>query len=164
MKKSHLAIVTLAGILFVTSCGTAHPPTQDAAPRSSPNPTEAWKTYTNAEAGFSIRYPSSWRMEPMPDENAGLLHRVSFQGQEGGIELDWGTGIGGACPEGYQPLELAQGDLPVCHSQSADGTEQWSLAGKQLDGISFGGNAYTSDASPASRDLVLRVLATLSFP
>ena len=83
---------------------------------------------------------------------------------EGGLELYWGVGLGGACPEGYQPLRVAQGELPACHSQNADGTEQWSLAGKQLGQIFFTAVAYTSDSAASSRDLVLQILSTLGFP
>jgi hypothetical protein len=103
-------------------------------------------------------------METMPDENAGQLHRILFSGPEGGLELEWGMGVGGACPEGYQPLKVAQGDLPACHSQNADGTEQWSLAGKQLGQIFFTATAYTSNTDASSRDLVFQILSTLSFP
>lgn len=164
--KTRPFIVALVGMLLVTSCGTSPPRASNAAPGqgSSPDPADAWQAYTNAEAGFKIRYPASWHAEAMPDENAGLLHRVSFTGPEGGVELMWGTGIGGACPEGYQPLKVAQGELPACHSQAADGTEQWSLAGKPLGEISFTGHAYTRNPSASSRDIVLQVLSTLSFP
>lgn len=176
--KTHLAIVMLAGVFLVTSCGAPPRGTSAATPAEKPSPSpaalqgegptqspeSAWQAYTNAEAGFGIRYPSTWQMEALPDDNAGQLHRVLFRGPEGGLQLEWGTGVGGACPEGYQPLKVAQGDLPACHIQNADGTEQWSLAGRQLGQISFTATAYTSNTDASSRDLVLQILSTLSFP
>lgn len=176
--KTHVVPVMLAGMFLVTSCGALPRRTSAATPTEKPStsseatqvegPTQssepAWQVYTNAEAGFGIRYPSTWLMEAMPDENAGQLHRILFSGPEGGLQLEWGTGVGGACPEGYQPVKVAQGDLPACHNQNADGTEQWSLAGKQLGQISFTATAYTSNTDASSRDLVLQILSTLSFP
>jgi hypothetical protein len=89
---------------------------------------------------------------------------MALKGPEGGLELNWGVGLGGACPEGYQPLKVAQGDLPACHSQNADGTELWSLAGKQLGEIGFSAFIYTSNTATHSREVVLQILSTLSFP
>ena len=100
----------------------------------------------------------------MPDENDGQMHRIALQGPEGGIELVWGVGLGGACPEGYQPMAVAQGTLSACHTQREDGTELWSLTGDPLPNDSFGGEAYTNDATEESRALVLQVVSTLSFP
>jgi hypothetical protein len=46
-----------------------------------------WQTYSNPEAGFSIRYPSTWKFEALPDQNSGGLHGISLSGAEGGVEL-----------------------------------------------------------------------------
>jgi hypothetical protein len=164
--KIHLIIVMLTGMFLVTSCSASPQSTSAATPADTPSPSSAtaWQVYTNTEVGFGIRYPSTWQIEALPDENAGQLHRMLLRGPEGGVELDWGVGLGGACPEGYQPLKVAQGELPACHGQNADGTEQWSLAGRQLGQISFSAIAYTSDTAASSRDLVLQILSTLSFP
>jgi hypothetical protein len=123
-----------------------------------------WKTYTNADAGFSIQYPSNWEEQDLPDEVAGTRHHIVVKGPEGAVELLWGQGFGGACPEGYQPIPVANGTLPACHTQSGDGTERWSLTGDPLPNDSFGGEVYTNDATAESRALVLQVLSTLSFP
>jgi hypothetical protein len=176
--KTYLMVILLAGMLLGTGCGASPQGTMAATPADqlslSPATTQeegptqnaetAWQVYTNSEADFSIRYPSTWLMEALPDENAGQLHRVSISGPEGGLQLEWGIGLGGACPEEYRPVKVAQGDLPACHSQNADGTEVWRLAGKQLGQISFTATAYTSNTDANSRDLVLQILSTLSFP
>ena len=102
----------------------------------------------------------------MPDEAGGNMHSIVLQGSEGGVQLKWGTGFGGACPgpEGYQPIAVAKGTLPACHSQREDGTEVWSLTGKPLENTGFGGDAFTNNANAESRAVVLQVVSTLSFP
>jgi len=138
-------------------------PTGSATQASSSEVDASWNTYTNAEVGFSIQHPANWQQQDLPDENEGQLHRIALQGPEGGMELVWGTGVGGACPEGYQPLTVAQGTWPACHTQRDDGTELWSLAGQPIGATNFTGFVYTNDATAESRAVVLQVLSTLSF-
>jgi len=139
-------------------------PTVSATQAPSSEMEASWNTYTNAEAGFSIQYPSNWQEQDLPDENAGQMHRIALNGPEGGIELAWGVGFGGACPDGYQPIAVAQGTWPACHSQREDGTDLWSLAPPPIGDTNFGGFVYTNDTTAESREVVLRVLSTLSFP
>jgi hypothetical protein len=124
----------------------------------------SWKTYTNADVGFSIQYPADWLEQDLPDENEGQRHHIALQGPEGGVELVWGTGLGGACPEGYQPMAVAQGNWPACHGQRDDGTDLWSLAIQRVDDTAFSGFVYTNDTTANSREVVLQVISTLSFP
>jgi len=124
----------------------------------------AWKKYSNEEVGFSIQYPSSWQEEDLSDENQGQMHHIALKGLEGGVELIWGTGLGGACPEGYQPIAVAKGNWPACHAQKEDGTDLWSLAGQTLGDTNFAGFVYTNDTTSKSREVVLQVVSTLSFP
>jgi hypothetical protein len=131
------------------------------APSSSIDPT--WKKYTNAQVGFSIQYPSYWQEKTLPDENPGR-HNIDLKGTEGEVELIWGTGLGGACPEGYQPLAVAKGNLPACHTQRADGTDLWSLATQSLGNTGLAGFVSTNDTTTKSREVVLQVVSTLIFP
>ena len=169
MKKASLFLIF---VMILASCSSfaQNPQSPSAAPTVSatqaPSSEEdlSWKTYTNAEVGFSIQYPANWQQQDLPDENAGQMHHISLQGPEGGMELVWGVGLGGACPDGYQPIAVAQGTWPACHTQRDDGTELWSLAGQAIGDINFGGFVYTNDTTAESREVVLRVLSTLSFP
>ena len=94
--------------LVLASCSSfaQNPPSPAATPTMSATQAPAteveasWNMYTNVEGGFSIQYPSNWQQEDLPDENAGQMHRIALKGPEGGIELVWGVGLGGACPEG----------------------------------------------------------------
>ena len=171
-KQSRFLIFIFVTVL--AACSSFAPNTQSPSPVPTVSATQApsaevdapWKTYTNADAGFSIQYPSNWEEQDLPDINAGQMHGIVLQGPEGAVEVKWGTGFGGACPgpEGYQPIPVANGTLPACHSQSEDGTERWSLTGDPLPNDSFGGEAYTTDATAESRAVVLKVVSTLSFP
>ena len=170
--------VFLIFAILLASCNSLAGNTQSPSPSATPSPgttdssTQApssvtettWKTYTNAQVGFSIQYPSNWQEEELPDENDGQMHRIALKGPEGGVELKWGTGFGGACPEGYQPIAVAKGTLPACHTQREDGTELWSLAGQPLENTTFAGEVYTNDATAESQAVVLQVISTLSFP
>ena len=133
------------------------------APAPATTSTANWQTYSNP-AGFSIQYPSSWTQQQLPDQADGAIHAVKLQGTEGYVELQWGVGFGGACPQGYTTVKVAQGELPACYTKNADGTETWTQINKQLTSTTgFSGFAGTYNAVPASHDLVLQVLSTLSF-
>jgi len=80
------------------------------------------------------------------------------------VELIWGSGLGGACPEGYQPMAVAKGTWPACHSQREDGTDLWSLAAQPVGETGFSGLVYTNDTTSKSREVVLQVISTLSLP
>ena len=158
--------------MVLASCSSFAQNTQSPSPTPTGSATQApslevdasWKTYTNAEVGFSILYPANWQEQDLPDENDGQRHHIALQGPEGGIELIWGTGLGGACPEGYQPMAVAQGTWPACHGQREDGTDLWSLAAQPVGNTDFTGFVFTNDTTVRSREVVLQVISTLSFP
>jgi hypothetical protein len=153
--KFHARILLLALLIIVT--------TACAGPAATA--TSDWQTYTNPETGFSIHYPSTWKSETLPDQNSGALHGVSLKGNEGGVELYWGTGLGGGCtPDGIQNIQVAQGALQTCYGKNADGTERWENISKNLSNVSFSARAYTTDTATSSHDLVLQVISTLRFP
>jgi len=150
------------------NCGVETPEEGTLAEGGSgqPEPTalDKWQTYANREAGFRIQMPLTWILQTLPDQNNGAIHGESFTGPEGGVEIYWGVGLGGACPTAREPIKLAEVEVTACHATSSDGTEAWS----QIDYLVSGGNAfsnraYTSNAQPSSHDLVLQVLSTLAF-
>ena len=138
--------------------------TESLRPTPSSGTEPSWKNYTNEQVGFSIQYPSYWQEEDLLNENQGQLHHKAFKGPEGGVEMIWGTGLGGACPEVYQPVDVADGSWPACHTQKEDGTGLWSLAGQPVGETSLSGLVYTNDTTANSREVVLQVISTLSFP
>jgi hypothetical protein len=168
LRKQSLFFVL---VMLLASCSSSAQNTQSPSPTSTVSATQApsseveasWKTYTNTEVGFSIQYPANWEEQDLPDENDGQMHHIALQGPEGGVELIWGAGLGGACPEGYQPMTVAKGTWPACHSQRDDGTELWSLAAQPVGDTNFTGSVYTNDTTAQSREVVLQVILTLSF-
>lgn len=159
-------------VLVLASCSSLAQNPQSSPPTPTISTTQvpssdidaSWKTHTDTEVGFRIQYPANWQVQSLPDENAGQIHRIALQGPEGGIELMWGTGLGGACPQGYESIAVAQGTWPACHTQREDGTDMWSLAPPPIGDTSFGGYVYINDTTTESRELVLQVLSSLSFP
>ena len=133
-----------------------------AACAPAPAAVDSWQTYSNP-AGFSIRYPATWTKEEVPQKAGDTYQTVSLKGTEGGVDLHWGVGFGGACPQGYTTVKVADGELPACYSKNADGTELWAQINKELATTSFSAEARTNNADTASHDLVLQVLSTLSF-
>ena len=107
---------------------------------------------------------ATWSQEELPQQAGETFQTVVVQGPEGEVDLHWGVGFGGACPQGYTTVKVAEGELPACYSKNADGTEVWTQINKELEATSFSAEARTSNADPASHDLVLEVLSTLSFP
>jgi len=63
MKFRYHVLLLAFLIMITTAC---------AGPAATATPD--WQTYTNTEAGFSIRYPSTWKLETLPDQNSGALH------------------------------------------------------------------------------------------
>ena len=165
-KQSLFLIVAL--VLASCSSLTQNPSSPAATSTASSMQASAteveasWNTYTNAKAGFSIQYPSNWQQEDLPDENAGQMHRIALKGPEGAVELVWGVGLGGACPQGYEQLPVAQGTWPACHSQREDGTDLWSLFPPPIGDTNFSGFVYTNDTTAESREVVLHVISTLA--
>jgi len=156
---------SLAGNTQATPPPVTTPEVAESSDQTSSSGTEStWEKYTNEQVGFSIQYPSYWQEEELPDENQGQRHRIAFKGPEGGVELIWGIGLGGACPEGYEQLAVAKGNWPACHSQKEDGTDLWSLAGQLVGETGLSGLAYTRDTTAKSREVVLQVISTISFP
>lgn len=131
---------------------------------STSPPAGPWQWYVNPDAGYALQIPPDWSSQPLPDSNSGNIHAVAYTGPEGGVEVYWGAGFGGGCPDGTEPLTLAQGDVQVCHATNSDGTEQWNQIDYQVEGGNdFSSRAYTSDNQPSSHDVLIKVLSTLTF-
>ena len=134
----------------------------DQEPTPAPAVNGQW--YVDQAVGYALEVPETWSEQALPDQMDGAIHGMGYSGAEGGVEVYWGVGFGGACPSGTQPVQLAQGEVEACYVQQDDGTEAWSQIGYQVEGGNdFSAHAYTSDAQPPSHDLVLQTLSTLTF-
>lgn len=127
----------------------------------------SWQSYRNDEGGFSIQYPSQWKFSELPPQNAGLLKGARIEGDEGGVELYWGTGFGGMCEENgvskYVKVQGAQGGLQTCYSKASDGVEQWNQISTPNLRPGFQARAWTNDGRATSGELLRKVIATLTF-
>jgi hypothetical protein len=154
--KTRIVFTLSICLLLAAACA----PAPAAAPTAA---VDSWQTYSNP-AGFSIRYPATWSKEEVPQQTGETIQTVSLKGPEGGVDLHWGVGFGGACPQGYTTVKVAEGELSTCYTKNADGTELWTQINKELASAGFSAEAHTNNAEQASHDLVLEVLSTLSFP
>lgn len=147
-----ILVVLISITLLTSSCASPSAPASE------------WQTTTEAEAGFSLQIPPTWSQAKLPDQNDGAIHGMAFTGPEGGVEVYWGIGFGGACPTGTESVQLAVGAVEACHTIQSDGTEMWSQIDYEVSGGNFfSARAYTSNDQLPSHDLVLRVLSTLTF-
>ena len=134
------------------------------APANSSGSDVRWQPYADAQVGYTLKAPSTWQPETLPDQNNGAIQGESYSGMEGGVEIYWGTGFGGACPGGTEPVQLVVGELPACHTTNSDGTEEWTQIGYQVEGGNFFSvRAYTSNSQPTSHDLIIQTLGTVTF-
>lgn len=105
MKRKHLAIIIVVGILFAATIFTTgctsnvnNAPTPSVAsptrdPKFVPKNTSGYRTYSNRSEGISIQYPSSWRVlnasaseivgfnvSSVPDMSFTVLPAYNFSG------------------------------------------------------------------------------------
>ena len=151
--KLHMLFASFIALLFVTV---------NLPSSGVPAVPDGWQTYTNP-LGFSIRYPANWSQLELPQQTGETIHTAALQGPEGEIDLHWGIGFGGACPQGYTTVKVAQGELPACYTKRANGTEIWAQIGKQLAATSFSADAHTSNAARPAMISSCEFLSTLSF-
>ena len=157
MIVSLVAALTLDCLRPQTSCSGGVQPSADASLSGhgcshgddccAESAASDWQTHTNGEAGFSIRYAGNWSQADLPPTET--TRGVALDGPEGAVELYWGSGFGGYCPEATT-IEAEQGELPACYSVDANGVQRWDQINKELPAVSFSGRALTKDATPAS--------------
>ena len=181
--KAHRILVFVLSALLVAACVPAPAPAalpagsataaQPAAPAPMPAVPPAgvtpaaipagWQLYTNP-MGFAISYPATWTAQAQPPDSSNSgIQTDALKGPEGEVDLSWGVGFGGACPSGYTTVKVAQGDIQTCYQKNADGTESWTQMSHPLPKTGFQGRAATSNAQPASHDMILQILSTLTF-
>jgi hypothetical protein len=140
-------------------------------PAASPTPTALpgagadWRTYLDSETGFAISHPPTWSRLALGDPAECGAHALALIGPEGGVMLSWGAPSRGACARGTQKIKVGQGELTACYTKSTDRTEVWDQINLPLsETTAVSARAYTSNANPASREAVLKVLSTLQGP
>jgi len=125
-------------------------------------PAADWLTYANRAVGFSVQHPPHWQLVDLAPR--GDIQGVSLQGPEGAVDLLWGQGFGGACPEGLVELQVAESVLTACYTEAGDGSATWEQIGKVLDGVTFGARARTVAGAAGGADVIRTIFGTLAFP
>jgi hypothetical protein len=145
----------------------SYPSTQKS---ETPDPTKNtdqiganWKTYSNPEIKLTLQYPSDWSLEKQTVKPGDESQTVSFKGKEGFFVISWGSGFGGACPEGYEEINLKRESIKVCHGIDTDGNENWGGFSKILENTSFTGRATAYKPSEINREVILKIISTMEF-
>ena len=133
------------------------------------NPDSIWanrKTYTNTQAKVSFEYPGDWTVKL--DASNNEYKRISAEGKEGKIFLDYGAGFGGACPSGYEDFKVGNAQTQACHTIEADGSEKWSLSTMKKNNVNFNDISYEGLVTATTpykdnRDVILKILSTFKF-
>ena len=59
-------------------------------PSPTPDPTANWKTFTETNTGFTLKYPSNWSHFALPDNTGGYLAKVALTPQSPNFPVDKG--------------------------------------------------------------------------
>ncbi len=120
------------------------------------NTPTSWQTYTSKDGKFSISYPSNWQLSTTVGKNP--MNIVYLIGDEGSFQIDYGTGFGGACPQGYEKMPLGGLQFDSCNSVAND-VKSWVLDSNR--GASGIGMFVTANKPYASNEaLILKILST----
>ncbi len=121
-----------------------------------------WKTYTNNQAGFSIKHPSNWNVlsEPSPPHDT-----VRFSGSQGEVLIAWQTsGFHiNACNNGYVNLSIPGQHLLGCDNTNPDGQELWGFEIFSENNGDYSGRASAKTPNKKNRQTILKILSTLKI-
>lgn len=179
-KPILLLIIVFVGLLFLNSYFKKQQIEKSKGIITQSN-ISGWNRYTNSNAGFSIDYPSDWKVIEWHSDwdtadNTNVINTaVIKKGQESQILFQWGDiGFGGGCePENHDKLKLKADEIEICHVISSDMTSD--LEGKPLSGIheSWGQiyapekyNVHVAAAAYSetkNSEAIKQILSTLSF-
>jgi hypothetical protein len=123
--------------------------------------TATWQTYTNKEGKFSIKYPSNWELSTSVKSTP--LSMTFLIGTEGSIQIDYGTGFGGACPQGYEKMDLGGMQFSSCHSVDENGAENWVLDSNINSPSGIGMFVTANKPYLSNENLVLKILSTFKI-
>ncbi len=117
--------------------------------------TANWKTYTNEEAKFQIKYPPAWKLEYLDKWQGNPDSTLS--GKEGSIDFIWGSGLGGACSVDFEKIRLKDGDVPACHLVT-NTKESWGLF--RPKGVQADTYVVANPPTKTNRNILLEILST----
>lgn len=134
--------------------------TPTTSPSASPDETADWKTYTNKDYGFSLKYPQEWTVEEttiIPPNGVG----PSFS--EGGVGVKWGVSVynfdgRSISNDEYKTLpilENANYDFEALQTLNVDGISSKLYIVKNAEDIKVG---YPIDVTVRKNDKVYNIV------
>jgi hypothetical protein len=166
-KIIFICIVTFLAIIACIFSFFSHMSWLEKSPEAAKMPfgiPSEWRLYENEEGNFSIWYPPDWNTKTVNETDT--IKTFMIESPQGEIDLSWGSGFGGACPQAYEKIQIQGETLPTCHYLRKDGSEAWEqISRESTDGRteSFSGRAYAKAPYQKNRDIVLKILTTLLF-
>lgn len=138
-----------------------------------------WKTFTESNDLFSIKYPTDWEAvvrEPTIATDETYFGTIALTGPEGSIDIVFGDGFGGgSCDMGGGTLDtfvIDGQEVKLCHVQLDDSTQSWvsncgdcssvRLSTSDATGYVFKANFKTSYEE--ARNLFADILGTFGEP
>ncbi len=124
--------------------------------------TANWKTYTNNQANFLLKYPPDWTITQKPKMDI-QEDGITLRGKEGLIEIGWATQFGaGGCEQNYS-LSLKDQTVKSCHGVNSDGTEWWRLFGWRGSNVFpiVYGDATAHSPYKDNREVILKIFSTI---
>ena len=166
MKKIFLPFVGFLLLFAVSGCasGTTSSASSSSVATSAVSSVNmsSWKTYTNAGAHVTFRYPAAWKGIVIKT-NGAPYQQEQVSGAEGSVNITWGTGLGGACSENGQEKALESmtfngQQYDVCHTTTPG--ESWRLISKTIGQTDISLDVYATPSAGSSQ-VLQSVLSTL---
>jgi hypothetical protein len=135
-------------------------PTATTAPSPTISAAIGMKTYSNGEVPFQLKYPNNWQYtQPMPNS-------VTFTGNEGRVNIIWGSGFGGAyCIPMVSPTpypRLPQG-FSGCITRNDDGSTSYVLMKELSSEVSVKLEAQATPQLNPMNNIVTQILESIEF-
>jgi len=166
-----VAAILLGGALALYKVGTkpfeqATPYTKQSSPSAKQAETADWKTYTNKDLNFSVKYPSDWTVDPKAKLSATDSEGIIIKGIQGMLEINWTDQYGGGGCKIYETIKIKNKTLSFCHVIDDKGNETWNgvftSSGTGTSPIIFGSvKAYIPNET--NRQTILTIVSTLDF-
>lgn len=124
----------------------------------APSPITApvnWKTYTNPQKTFNIDLPDDFIMTSTASTQ--MSRSLIFQGLSGTINIDYGSGFGGGCPEEMvRKIKIKSSQADGCLVTHADGSAELGFF-IQYEDQTF---SIQTNIKPGKEEQILKILET----
>lgn len=134
--------------------------------------TSGWKTYTNTQYGFEIKYPADWGIT-YNTNNYGTtnIKDVNFSKPSSdnltNVTVAFGSGSGdvfnGYCGSSLKKINIGGKETDFCDNIAANNTEGWMPTKKDFEDSGIAISAYADKPYSSNKSVVLEILSTFKF-